>query len=155
MKRTSLIALTLAAFTMLASASSASAAISIGATAPSYAAAGGCPNCAGLQGSSYVASYNIPSDGVVTSFEVRTSTTAPCANDEVTYFDSRFVGGPNFLMVYRSEFVNFAGKPADSVVAFPVRAAVKAGDFTGLIWSTDTGLRLRERARGVFEHRVF
>jgi hypothetical protein len=117
---------------------SATASVTIGQVAPSYAATG-CSNCAAFQYTTDSGnSYTVPTGGVITKFMMRSSTTAPTPLETAQFFVVRPISGANFSMVKNLDPLPFAGLPADTVEIFPVRVSVQPGDLIGNHWSTST-----------------
>jgi hypothetical protein len=128
-------------------ASSASGAVTVGQTSPSYPDPAACDNCGGFQAAvSSGDSYTIPSDGVITSFAVRTSTTAPSAADTVGLLVVSPAGGANYSVVATGDVRNFAGRAADTLEKFPTRVTVHAGEIVGGSFSTQSILAVFETA---------
>jgi hypothetical protein len=122
----------------LALSGTASAATSIG-QSPSDYASSGCSNCGGFEVSAFSGtSYTVPSDGVITSYAIRTGSLTPTASDIVHFTVVRPIGGLTYAVILREAAQTFAGRSANKLESFPTRVTVKAGDLIGNQWSTTT-----------------
>lgn len=122
----------------LALSGSAAAATTIGQSAGAYASSG-CANCGGFEVSAASGtSYTVPSDGVITSYAIRTGSSVPTATDIAHFMVLRAAGGVSYTVVLHGDAQTFAGRSANTLESFPARVSVKAGDLIGNHSSTTT-----------------